>query len=169
MHWLARRNLPLPAQADNIPALFRDEQHVPIGLFDDDVLIGCLFHDRRSGLSHWGSKGAGSNLFLRQLHTLPDRPDDAVRLITLWASDYAARSGLPHVRAEAPADHRNADWLARLLRRVTDMGWQMRGLGHGETDERVVQLELRAEARPGLTPLIRCAIAVPPGDDGGTL
>ncbi|GAB2882097.1 hypothetical protein GCM10027074_58030 [Streptomyces deserti] len=163
--WLARRGLPVPARGD-IPALFRDNQHEAAGLFEDDILLGCLILDRQPDLTHWGTSGAGPSLFVGHVHTLPGRSDDVVRLITLWASDHAARLGLPHVRAEALARHDlSVDPIARFLNRLQHMGWEIRGTGPGTTREQVARLELHAEPRHGLTHLIRCTIPLPPGTD----
>lgn len=163
--WLARRGLPVPARGD-IPALFRDDEHESVGLFEDDILLGCLILNRQPDLAHWGTAGAGPSLFLDHVHTLPGRSDDVVRLITLWASDHAARLGLPHVRAEALARHDlSVDPIARFLDRLKHMGWEIRGTGQCTNGERTARLELRAEHRHGLTHLIRCTIPLPPGTD----
>ncbi|MEV8128627.1 hypothetical protein AB0P07_32030 [Streptomyces sp. NPDC085944] len=155
--WLAMRKLPVPAQAD-VPALFRYPQAKPAGLFEDGKLLACLIPERDPGLG-WGE---GPCLLLGCVHTLPDHPDDIMRLITLWASDFAARQGLPAVRAEALARHPlDADPIAALLRRLTDMGWVIRGSGTGREGERVARLELAAEHRPGLSTLIACRVHAP--------
>ncbi|MEK8146382.1 hypothetical protein NKH18_49250 [Streptomyces sp. M10(2022)] len=98
--WLTMRGLSVPARAD-IPALFRDSQAHPAGLFEDGLLLACMIPQRTPDLG-WGQ---GPFLFLSCVHTLPDRSDDTVQLITLWASDFAARLDLPLVRAEALARH----------------------------------------------------------------
>ncbi|MFG3153924.1 hypothetical protein ACGF7W_18010 [Streptomyces sp. NPDC048219] len=163
--WLAMRKLPVPAQAD-VPALFRDPQTKPAGLFEDGKLLACLIPERDPGLG-WGE---GPCLLLGCVHTLPDHPDDIMRLITLWASDFAARQDLSAVRAEALARHSlDADPIAALLRRLTDMGWVIRGSGAGREGERVARLELAAEHRPGLSTLIACRVHAPetaPDDRG---
>lgn len=96
--WLTMRGLPVPARAD-VPALFRDPQSKPAGLFEDGVLLACMIPRRAPDLA-WGQ---GPCLFLSCIHTLPDNSDDTIPLITLWASDLAARLDLPLVRAEALA------------------------------------------------------------------
>ncbi|MCX2969406.1 MULTISPECIES: hypothetical protein [Streptomyces] len=134
-----------------------------MGLFEDSVLLSCLKLDRHPDLGHWGSDGVGHSLLLSHVHTLPGRSDNIVRLITLWASDYAARLDLPYVRAEALARHAlDVDPIARFLDRLTHMGWEVRGTGAGAHGERAARLELRSELRPGLTPLIRCAVPLTP-------
>ncbi len=150
--WLTLRGLPVPARAD-IPALFGNPQAEPAGLIEDGLLLACMILQREPALG-WGE---GPCLILGHLHTLPDRSDDTIRLITLWASDFAARLDLPHVRAEALARHPlDADPIARFLNRLTDMSWGIRGSGTGQTGERVARLELTAEHRPGLSALVGC-------------
>ncbi|MFJ8980136.1 hypothetical protein [Streptomyces sp. NPDC102282] len=155
--WLTMRGLPVPARAD-IPALFRDPQAMPAGLFEDERLLACVVPQRSPDLG-WGQ---GPSLFLSCIHTLPDGADDTIRLITLWASDFAARRDLPLVRAEALARHPlDVDPIAPFLRRLTDMGWDVRGSGTGQHEERVARLELIAEQRSGLSALIACRVHEP--------
>jgi hypothetical protein len=155
--WLTMRGLPVPARAD-FSALFRAPQAKPAGLFEDGLLLACMIPQRDPALG-WGE---GPCLFLGCVHTLPDRSDDTVRLITLWASDFAARLDVPLVRAEALARHPlDVDPIAPFLRRLTDMGWDVRGSGTGQHDERVARLELTAEHRPGLSALIGCQVHEP--------
>ncbi|WP_327669439.1 MULTISPECIES: hypothetical protein [unclassified Streptomyces] len=155
--WLTMRGLPVPARVD-VPALFRDPQAKPAGLFEDGLLLACMIPQCSPGLG-WGQ---GPCLFLSCLHTLPDRSDETVQLITLWASDFAARLGLPHVRAEAVARRPlDDDPIAPFLRRLTDMGWDVRGSGTGQNKERIARLELIAEQRSGLDTLIGCQVHEP--------
>lgn len=163
--WLALRTLPVPAQTD-VPALFRDPRTETAGLFEDGKLLACLVPARDPGLS-WGD---GPCLRLGHIHTLPGQSDDITRLITLWASDAAARLGLPLVRAEVLARQAlQAEPIAALLHRFTDMGWDVRGSGPGRDGDQVARLELTAEHRPGLTALISCQTNAPqlPSDDRG--
>ncbi|MEV7064366.1 hypothetical protein AB0N97_16390 [Streptomyces collinus] len=163
--WLTLRGLPVPAQAD-APALFRDPQTKPAGLFEDGKLLACVIPERDPDLG-WGS---GPCLFLGCVHTLPDQTDDITRLITLWASDFAARLDLPLVRTEALARHAlDAEPIAALLRRLTDMGWDVKGSGPGREGDRVARLELAAQHRSGLSALIGCRVHEPqtsPDDRG---
>lgn len=155
--WLAMRSLPVPARAD-VPALFRNPQAKPAGLFEDGLLLACMIPQRAPALG-WGQ---GPCLFLSCIHTLPDRSDNTIQLITLWASDFAARLDLSLVRAEALARHPlDVDPIAPFLRRLTDMGWGVRGSGTGQHDERVARLELIAEQRSGLSALIGCQVHEP--------
>ncbi|WUS13833.1 hypothetical protein OG693_04000 [Streptomyces sp. NBC_01259] len=160
--WLTMRGLPVPARAD-VPALFRNPQAKPAGLFEDGLLLACMIPQRTPDLG-WGQ---GSCLFLSCIHTLPNRTDDIIQLITLWASDFAARLDLPLVRAEALARHPlDDDPIAPILRRLTDMGWDVRGSGTGQHEERVARLELIAEQRPGLSALIACRVHEPQSSTG---
>ncbi|MEU6451290.1 hypothetical protein [Streptomyces sp. NPDC046979] len=165
LRWLTLRGLPVPAQA-NVPALFRDPETRSAGLFEDGKLLACLIPQLDPGLG-WGE---GPCLFLGCFHTLPDHPDDITRLITLWASDFAARQDLPAVRAETLARHPlEADPIAALLRRLADMGWNIRGSGTGREGDRVARLDLAAEHRSGLSTLIACRVHAPktaPDDRG---
>jgi hypothetical protein len=155
--WLTVRGLPAPARAD-VPALFRDPQSQPAGLFECGELLACMIPQRGPGL-RWGRD---SYLFLDCVHTLPGQPENVSRLITLWASDFAARLGLPFVRAEAISrPGLGAEPIAALLRRLTEMGWDMRGLGVGQHGDRVTRLELAAEYRPRLSALIGCHVHEP--------
>lgn len=162
LSWLAARGVPLPGSFEGVPALFREERHQSVGLFEDDVLLGCLILDREADLGHWGRHGARRGLFLGHVHTLPERPDNIVRLITLWASDYAARHNVPYVRAEVPAGHDpRVATTESLLSNLQDMGWEHRGTGTGTNGEPVTRLELRADPHLRLTPLILCTVPFP--------
>ncbi|MFJ2812135.1 hypothetical protein [Streptomyces sp. NPDC087294] len=156
-HWLTLHSLPVPAHAD-VPAQFRDAQTLSAGLFEDGRLLACVIPQYDPDLG-WGQ---GPCLFLRSIHTLPGQSDDVTRLVTLWASDFAARVDLHVVRAETLARHAlEAEPLAALLRRLTDTGWNVCGSGPGRDGDRVARLELPAEPRPGLRALISCQVRVP--------
>lgn len=155
--WLTMRGLPVPARAD-MPTLYRGPQAEPAGLFEDGLLLACMIPQHSPALG-WGQ---GPCLFLSCIHTLPDRSDDTVRLITLWASDFAARLDVPLVRAETLARHPlDVDPIAPFPHRLTDMSWDVRGSGTGQHDERVARLELTAEQRSGLGALIGCRVHEP--------
>ncbi|WP_324608716.1 hypothetical protein [Streptomyces sp. NRRL S-1824] len=155
--WLSMRGLPVPARAD-ISSMFRDSGAKPAGLFEDGLLLACMIPRREHDLG-WGH---GPCLFLDCVHTLPDHSDGVIRLITLWASDFAAQLGMPLVRAEALARRPlGVDPIASFLHRLADMGWDLRGAGSGQHDERVARLELTAEHRPGLNALISCRVHKP--------
>ncbi|MEV0577206.1 hypothetical protein [Streptomyces sp. NPDC050392] len=155
--WLTMRGLPVPARAD-ISSMFRVSGAKPAGLFEDGLLLGCMIPHREPDLG-WGD---GPCLFLDSVHTLPDRSDGVIRLITLWASDFAARLGVPLVRAEALARRPlDVDPIGPFLRRLSDMGWDVRGSGAGQDGERAARLELTSEHRPGLGALIGCRVHEP--------
>ncbi|ROQ70251.1 hypothetical protein EDD93_4764 [Streptomyces sp. 840.1] len=154
--WLTMRGLPV-SRAD-ISALYRDPQTRPAGLFEDGLMLACIIPQRTPDLG-WGD---GPCLFLSCVRTLPGRSDDTIRLITLWSSDFAARLDLPLVRAEALARRPfDVDPIAPFLRRLTDMGWDVRGSGTGQHEEQAARLELTAEQRPGLGALIDCRVHEP--------
>ncbi|MFJ6433335.1 hypothetical protein [Streptomyces sp. NPDC091416] len=160
--WLTMRGLPVTARAD-VPALVRNPHAKLAGLFEDGLLLACMIPQHAPDLG-WGQ---GSCLFLSCIHTLPDRSDDIIQLITLWASDFAARCELPVVRAEALARQPfDDDPIAPFLRRLTDMGWDVRGSGTGQHEERVARLELIAEQRSGLSALIACRVHEPQSATG---
>ncbi|MER6331414.1 hypothetical protein ABT298_19205 [Streptomyces sp. NPDC001034] len=155
--WLTMHGLPVPARAD-IPAQFREAQTLSAGMYEDGRLLACMILEHDPDLG-WGQ---GPGLYLSCVHTLPGQADDVVRLITLWESDFAARLDLHVVRAETLARHAlEANPLAALLRRLTDIGWDVRGSGPGRDGDRVARLELPAEHRPRLRPLISCQVHAP--------
>ncbi|MFK0142687.1 hypothetical protein [Streptomyces murinus] len=164
---LARSGRPVAAAAD-AAAPFLDPQSSqgePVGLYEDDVLLACLTLDRAADLKHWGREADRAGLLLRHLYTHPDHSADSVLFITLWAADYAARQGIPLLRAEVPAHHRrDANPLAGFLDRLKGMGWQSRGVGPGIADDRVVRLERQTEEIPGLAGIVRPALRA--RDDG---
>ncbi|MFK0142692.1 hypothetical protein [Streptomyces murinus] len=132
-----------------------DPKARPAGLFEDGILLASMIPRLGTGLG-WGR---GPCLVLSSVHILPGQSDDILRMITLWASDYAARLGLPVVRTEVWASHAHGiDPVAALLRRFTDMGWDVRGSGPGREGDRVARLELPAEHRSGLSALIDCRV-----------
>ncbi|OKJ72293.1 hypothetical protein [Streptomyces sp. CB02460] len=161
-HWLTQRGLAVPTLVD-VPAMFRNPQTPSVGLFEDGALLACMIPRLLTDLC-WGT---GPCLFLDHIHTLPDHPDDLARLITLWASDCAARHDLPLVRAEMPAcGDLLADPLACLLRRLVDLGWDLRGAGAGRNGDRVARFDLRAEHRSGLSALIGCRVELQGASSG---
>ncbi|MGW5868361.1 hypothetical protein ACWFRJ_40155 [Streptomyces sp. NPDC055239] len=161
--WLSLHGLPAPAQAA-VPALFRAPAAEPAGLFEDGLLLACMLLEREPALS-WGD---GPCLFLGHVHTLPHSSDDALRLISLWASDFAARLDLPHVRAEAHARPRlDTDPPAPVLNHLTDMGWNLPDPGTEQNWQRVVRLEIAAVHRPELDALVGYSVREPhPAKDG---
>lgn len=152
--WLTQRGLAVPTLLD-VPAMFRDPQTPATGLFEDGLLLACMIPQILHDL-YWGT---GPCLFLDRIHTLPGHPDDLARLITLWASECAARLDVPLVRAEMLVlGDLLAEPLAGLLRRLVDLGWNLHGTGPGRKGDRVARLDLRAEHRSGLSALIGCHV-----------
>ncbi|WP_037620079.1 hypothetical protein [Streptomyces aureus] len=158
--WLTRHGLPKPAGAD-IPELFWSKELRTVGLFEDGLLLACMILGLEAGSGREGSAETGSRLLLHHVYTLPEHPDDIVRLITLWSSDYAARLDRPGVRAETYAPREpNTGPTRRFLDRLQEMGWTVTGTA-ALFGEHVIRLELRAEARPPLLLLIRCEVPLP--------
>ncbi|PZT76781.1 hypothetical protein DNK56_26230 [Streptomyces sp. AC1-42W] len=160
--WLALSGLAIPADI-SASTLSKAPATPAVGLFENGLLLACMTAQRVPDLA-WGG---GPCLFLGHVHILPDRLDDTARLITLWGSDAAAREDLPLVRTEMPARGAlAAEPLASRLRRLIDLGWDLRGPGPGRNGDRVARLELVAEQRSGLSALIgddvRMTFASPP-------
>ncbi|MGW3974640.1 hypothetical protein ACWEFD_35845 [Streptomyces ardesiacus] len=152
--WLDQRGLQLTSPTD-VSVVFHNRQSRLAGLFGDGKLLACMIPERSPRL-RWGED---AYLYLGYVHTLPGQSDDITRLITLWASDLAARLGLPLVRTEILArEALDTGPTAALLRRLTDMGWDIRGSQLGQKGGQVARLELAAEDRPGLSPLIACHV-----------
>ncbi|MGW2477011.1 hypothetical protein [Streptomyces sp. NPDC001665] len=160
--WLTQRGLAVPTLVD-VPATFRDPQTPAIGLVEDGLLLACMIPQVLDDLC-WGT---GPCLFLDRIHTLPGHPDDLARLITLWASDCAARLDVPLVRAEMlVVGDLLAEPLAGLLRRLVDLGWDLHGTGPGRNGDRAARLDLHAEHRSGLDALIGCHVELHPTSTG---
>lgn len=144
-------------------------QHCPdadtdgVGLYEDDVLIGYLHLHRKPVLQHWGRGGSEPSVLLCDAHSVPGRDDGIGRLMTLWATDFAARIGCTWARCEVrepkPGSGAVSGRLSAFLR--GECGWGQAGLHVLPSGERVVHLQARAQARPGLAPMIRCEIPVP--------
>ncbi|MFD7130639.1 hypothetical protein [Streptomyces sp. NPDC059894] len=82
-------------------------------------------------------------------------------MFTLWASDYAARCGLPVVRTETiPRDPDDTDPISALFSRWSTLGWRHLATGPDADGRRTARLELPAARRPGLEPLIGCTVPV---------
>lgn len=155
--WLAEHQLSMPTYTD-IPELFRSPQLRTVGLFEDSRLLACMIPGLGASSGHGDGAETSPSLLLHHVYTLPECPDDIVRLITLWSSDFSARLDLRRVAAETyvPRDPGTSP-IRRLLGRLQDMGWTVAGTS-ALFSEHVVRLELRAEARPALSALIRCTV-----------
>ncbi|MGW4289591.1 hypothetical protein ACWEIK_21970 [Streptomyces sp. NPDC004673] len=170
LDWLARKHPPSTGAA-NVPDLIR-EAPVPtaVGLYDDGRMICCLILDRAPDTRRWGHEDRGPALLLRHVYSLPGQGGMSVaRLLTMWTTDYAARSGLPWVRVEAllaAGADTPAEVVAHLIEYVADLGWTSLGNATGALGERVTRLHLPAEPHPTLTVAIHCT--VPLTDDRST-
>ncbi|MGW0883257.1 hypothetical protein [Streptomyces sp. NPDC002671] len=164
LDWLTRKGLPVPSRVD-VPALFRDVRTESVGLFEDGVLVCCLILDLDPNLRHWGITDA-SSVFLRHVYTLPGLAGISVaRVLTLWASDVAARRGRSWVRTEALLARSDlpADPVSHLIAYVSDLGWSHVGTGTSVGGERIARLQLAAEHRPALANVIDSTVPVPTG------
>ncbi|MGV9318249.1 hypothetical protein [Streptomyces sp. NPDC003660] len=167
LNWLDRKYRPCDSSASHVPGLFREAAVpvLPLGLFDDDVLICCLMLGRDPDMRCWESSDYGPALLLRHVHALPGQASTGVaRLLTLWATDYAARAGLPWVRVEAlltSGTDTPAELVAHLIAYLTGLGWTSVGKGVDADGERVARLRTPAERRPTLPDVIRCTVPLP--------
>ncbi|MFG3403827.1 hypothetical protein [Streptomyces sp. NPDC048142] len=158
--WLSRRGHDAPAL--HITA-FRDHRAEPVGLYEEDggdeVLVGCLLLHRQPDLRTWGVDDPAPTLKASLAHTAPGRTDRAGWLMTLWLADYAARTGIDCVYAEAP-DRSTASGgtEGRLLRHLRDLGWEVLGSGRNPDGHQVARIRLAAAPSPGLAALIRCTV-----------
>ncbi|MEU6813991.1 hypothetical protein [Streptomyces sp. NPDC046860] len=160
LEWLARKYAPRIGAA-NVPQLSR-ETSVPVGLYDDGLLVCCLMLDRDPDTRRWGREDGGPALLLRHVYTLPGQGGMGVaRLLTMWAADFAARSGLPWVRVEAllaAGTATPAEVVAHLIEYVAALGWTSLGTATGSLGERVTRLHRPAEHIPTLTVAIHCTV-----------
>ncbi|THC43140.1 hypothetical protein [Streptomyces sp. A1499] len=154
-------------------------QHCPdadideVGLYEDEVLIGYLHLHREPVLQRWGRGGSEPSVLLCDAHSVPGRDDGVGRLMTLWATDFAARVGCARVRCEVreskPGSGAVPGRLSAFLRK--ECGWDQAGLHVLPSGDRMIHLQVSAQARPGLAPMIRCEMPapgrfVPPVEDG---
>ncbi|MEV7198043.1 hypothetical protein AB0N81_40575 [Streptomyces sp. NPDC093510] len=134
-----------------------------VGLYEDDVLIGYLHLHREPVLRQWGLGGSEPSVLLCDAHSVPGRNDSIARLMTLWATDFAARAGCTWARCEVrepkPDSCAVNGRLSAYLR--GECGWKQAAVHALPSGERVVHLQARAQARPGLVPMIRCEIPIP--------
>lgn len=167
--WLTRRGHEAPAL--HVTA-FRDHRTEPVGLYEDDagneVLVGCLLLHRQPDLRTWGVGDPAPALKASLAHTAPDRTDRVGWLMTLWLADYAARTGIDCVYAEAPTRSTTSGGAeGRLLPHLRDLGWEALGSGHTPDGHRVARIRLAAAHSPGLAALIHCS--VPAATRGGSV
>ncbi|MFE8941108.1 hypothetical protein ACFYNX_26995 [Streptomyces sp. NPDC007872] len=164
--WLTKHGVTLPSRH---VAAYQDTRLEAIGLYKDDVpgqepLIGCLLLNRRP-IPHTGlAISEVPSMGISHLYTAPGRDDRIGRLITLWISDFAARTGKARVHAETPSRYWGSrDTAGRLLNHLSSLGWLITGTGINQDRERVTRLQLDARDREGLAALIHCTISRHPG------
>ncbi|MFB7776250.1 hypothetical protein [Streptomyces bauhiniae] len=162
LDWLARRN-PQSTGAAHVPDLFREApEPTAVGLYDDGRMICCMVLDRAPDTRRWGHEDRGPALLLRHVYSLPGQGGMSVaRLLTMWAAEYAARSGLPWVRVEAllvGGTATPAEVVAHLIEYVADLGWTSLGNATGALGERVTRLHLPADHIPTLTVALHCTV-----------
>ncbi|MFD6967870.1 hypothetical protein [Streptomyces sp. NPDC059949] len=159
--WLALRGITVPRHH---VAAYRAPRAEAVGLFEvgadgEEQLAGCLLLHRQSQPRFGNTESERPGLRVSLAYTAPDRGDAIGSLITLWAGDFAARTGAETVRGEAPASHTGGGQsLGRLLDHLTTSGWRITGTGHNADGERVARLEIRAEARRGLDAMVHCTV-----------
>ncbi|MGV2917199.1 hypothetical protein [Streptomyces alfalfae] len=144
-------------------------QHCPdadideVGLYEDEVLIGYLHLHREPLLQRWGRGGSEPSVLLCDAHSVPGQGDGIGRLMTLWATDFAARAGCAWARCEVrepkPGSGAVPGRLSAFLR--GECGWEQAGLHVLPSGMSVIHLQSRAQIRPGLAPMIRCEMPAP--------
>lgn len=124
-------------------------------LYADDQLIAALHLVHEPQLTAWEpSARAESSLLLCHLVRSPQAPaeEPVMRLVTLWATDFAARSGRQWVRGEIPLPPGSP--VNGLLAAATETGWS-----HARTVEQTALMQCKAELRPRLNVFLRCEVA----------
>ncbi|MEU9599820.1 hypothetical protein AB0E06_23770 [Streptomyces sp. NPDC048109] len=161
------RNLWLSRRGHDVPALhvtaFRDHRTEAVGLYEEDgggeVLVGCLLLHWQPDLRTRGVDVPVPALKASLAHTAPGRTNRVGWLMTLWLADYAARTGINCVYAEAPNRNATSDGTeGRLLGHLRDLGWEVLGSGRDPDGHRVARIRLSAAPSPGLAALIRCTV-----------
>ncbi|MGY3677396.1 hypothetical protein [Streptomyces sp. TE33382] len=169
--WLAERGITVP---HHHVAAYRDAWAEAVGLYEDNAageenLIGCLLLHRQPEPRPGDTDTQGSSLGISLVYTAPDLDDQCGWLITVWAGDYAARTGATRVHAEAPSPAGGDHAADALLRYLRSLGWLVTGTGINRDGHRVARLRLNAQQRDGLAGLINCTVPVTrpePGNGG---
>lgn len=113
---------------------------------------------RRQPAPHRGTQNEDKpDLEISLAYTAPGLDERYGWLITLWASNLAARTGATRVHAEAPSPP-NRDEADLLLDYLQSLGWLVTSTGISRDGERVAHLHLNAQERNGLSSLITCAV-----------
>ncbi|MFD5722688.1 hypothetical protein [Streptomyces sp. NPDC127036] len=141
---------------------YRDARAQSVGLYKDaadgeEILLGCLMLHRRLA-PHPGTEDEDKpGLEISLAYTAPGLGERYGWLITLWASNVAARTGATRVHAEASSPT-NSDEADPLLDYLQSLGWLVTGTNITGDGERVAHLHLNAQERNGLSSLITCAV-----------
>ncbi|WEH37869.1 hypothetical protein PZB75_31190 (plasmid) [Streptomyces sp. AM 4-1-1] len=143
-------------------AAYRDAWAEGVGLYEDDAageerLLGCLMLHRRHEQHPRIEDEDGPCLGISLFYTAVGLSERYGWLITLWASDFAARAGATRVYAEAPSPASGAA-TDPLLDYLQSLGWLVTGTGSNRDGELVERLRLNAQERDGLSGLITCAV-----------
>ncbi|MFD5079628.1 hypothetical protein [Streptomyces sp. NPDC058371] len=160
IRWLNDRWLTPPYPGDPA-ALYREQGVDSVALFENGHPVGCMRLNRQPTLPHWEADIYEPTLLVSLAYTAPDRKTDLVgRLMTLWATDFAARLGVAWVRCEVPsgAPSRNDTMRMHLLDHLMSVcGWQFVRPAKEKGGRQLALLQLRALAHH-LEPLICCTV-----------
>ncbi|MFJ8804014.1 hypothetical protein [Streptomyces sp. NPDC102487] len=141
---------------------YQDARAQSVGLYEDaadgeEILLGCLMLHRQPA-PHPGTENDDKpGLEISLAYTAPGLGERYGWLITLWASNLAARTGATRVHAQAPSPP-NHDEADPLLDYLQSLGWLVTSTGINRDGERVAHLHLNAQERNGLSSLITCAV-----------
>ncbi|MEW1569795.1 hypothetical protein AB0454_43625 [Streptomyces sp. NPDC093509] len=141
---------------------YRDTRAQSVGLYEDaadgeEILLGCLMA-RRQAAPHPGTQNEDKpGLEISLAYTAPGLGERYGWLITLGASNLAARTGATRVHAQAPSPP-NRDETDPLLDYLQSLGWLVTGTSITRDGERVAHLHLNAQERKGLSSLITCTV-----------
>ena len=140
-----------------------------VTLSGDGQLLAALYLVREPRLSTWDiPTGAEPSLLLCHLAKSPNAPvgEPILRLVTLWATDFAARTGKRWVRGElllptgSPAN--------KLLALAQDTGW-----GHEKTTStpggHLSLVQCRAEPHPNQDLFLHCQVPIVPASANPTV
>lgn len=129
-----------------------------VTLSGDGQLLAALHLVREPRLSTWDvPAGAEPSLLLCHLAKSPDAPvgEPILRLVTLWATDFAARTGKRWVRGEVLLSTGSPP--NRLLSLAQDTGW-----GHEKTTStpggHLALMQCRAELHPNQDVFLHCQV-----------
>ncbi|MFF8992503.1 hypothetical protein ACF09H_21710 [Streptomyces sp. NPDC014983] len=132
-----------------------------LGLYEDGRLTALAVVPWGPDVRHWGAEGRGPGLLVSLVPPVPGQDSQAVRLLTLWLADRAARSGLEWVRWEIPAtaDVTSGTSTSLLMDALHNLGWEGLPPVRRADGERVAPLRLRAERRKAPTVAISAPAA----------